>query len=227
MAPSLFPQVPRSERDWQRAAATAGVANKNLQSYDNFKSASKVTKRQFLLYRTIFVKKAKRQFNPNVFGLGTKFTNAQTLLRGSRGFQSYISAIQTKSFRAKGQFTALREQQREVLECQSGTGSILTQKDESPVNATFINMLQAIATVSPTISARWRHTKIELTANFGHGRSFTAVTDGQLQDIQTGKIRALVECKREIRANDSVKIDMQEASQIVALMRHFPSGTLP
>lgn len=226
MAPSLFEEVPRDERAWQSAAAAAGVANKTLQSYDNFKSASKVTKPQFLLYRTIFVKKAPTEFDPNVFGLGTEITNARTLLRRSRGFQSYITAIRTNSFGGMRQFTALREQQREVLECQSGTGSILTQKDESPVNATFINMLQAIGTVAPTIRARWRHTKIELTANFGHGRSFTAITDGQLQDIQTGKIRALVECKREVRVKHSMKTDMQEASQIVALMRHFPSGTL-
>jgi hypothetical protein len=226
MAPSLFNEVPRDEQAWLRAATAAGVENKTLRTYDKLKSASKVTKPQILLYRTIFARKDGRQFNPANFGLGARYTNAQNLLQNSQDFQSYINAIQAGAFGGTGNFTPLREQQREVLECLSGTGMILTQKDESPVNATFINMLQAIGTVSPAIRARWRHTKIELIADFGRGRSFSAITDGQLQDIQTGEIQAIAECKRDRRQKNRVKIDMQEASQIVALIRHFSSTAL-
>lgn len=62
----------------------------------------------------------------------------------------------------------------------------------SRVNATFINMLQAI-TRGQEPTAHWVHTKRRLYASrCGHGR-------GQLQDIATGEIRAVVEVKRGSR----------------------------
>ncbi|KAL4807444.1 hypothetical protein BDV18DRAFT_102424 [Aspergillus unguis] len=67
-----------------------------------------------------------------------------------------------------------------------------------------------------------------LHGHFGlvHGettqRGFSAVTDGQLQDISTGQIRAVVECKRAERETSDCRVDMQEAGIEVALIREYP-----
>lgn len=47
-------------------------------------------------------------------------------------------------------------------------------------------------------------------------RSFTAVTDGQLQDVLNKRVLALVESKREARQKHSPQVEMQETAEMVA-----------
>lgn len=51
-----------------------------------------------------------------------------------------------------------------------------------------------------------------------------AITDGQLQDLQSHEIKALIECKLEERDPHKPAVDMQEAAQLVAWIKKYPSG---
>ncbi|KAL5338924.1 hypothetical protein BJX70DRAFT_398124 [Aspergillus crustosus] len=73
----------------------------------------------------------------------------------------------------------------------------------------------------------WRHTKIQLKANFGsirggRRRYMVAITDGQLQTVGGKEIRALVECKQAQRPPDSSVVDRQEAALLLAWIREYP-----
>jgi hypothetical protein len=183
-----------------------------LRGFDHFVSASKITQQQFLLFRTVITKKDPANFDAAAHGIGTEITTARGILQQSGPFQSYAQAIPNNGFQGSGDFSPLRKQQFEVSE---------PDKDETPVNSTFINMLQAIAETGPAPHCcRWRHTKQRFQAIFGYDRGYTAVTDGQLQVYGTNAIQAIVECKSDTREGAfGMGVDMQEAAQIVAWIK--------
>ncbi|KAH8702029.1 hypothetical protein BGW36DRAFT_356174 [Talaromyces proteolyticus] len=220
---TFFQKVPNTEQRWIEAATKAGVLTRSLRGFRNFVSASKISQKQFLLFRTIFIKHGSRNFDAATFNLGQKFQQASSLLQSSLAFRTFLGAIRDNNFQGSGDFHPLRKQQREVLAYSSNSKDILTKKDETPVNATFINMLQAIAEIVPSPRAQWHHSKIRLSPRFGYGRGYSAVTDGQLQEKQNNRIEAIVECKSMARVGTHMKtIDMQEAAQIVALIKQYP-----
>jgi hypothetical protein len=186
-----------------------------LRSFNDFRSASKISQRQFLLFRTVIDKQDPSDFNAALYGIGPEILAARAILQASGPFQSYIQAIANNGYQqGSGDFGPLRKQQREVSE---------SDKDETPVNATLINMLQAISETGPAPHrSRWRHTNKSFQAFFGYGRGYVAVTDGRLEAYADNAIEAIVECKSETRAGNAARrVDMQEAAQIVAWIKEY------
>ncbi|CRG85497.1 hypothetical protein PISL3812_02551 [Talaromyces islandicus] len=164
------------------------------------------------------VKHDPMSFDPASFdGMAQRVFNARGILQKLAPFQSYINVIANNGFLGAGDFTPPRKQQRELFDL---------DKDESPVNATFINMLQAIAELAPlhpdltTPRTRWRHTKKAFVAKFFYGRGYEARTDGQLESYETNAVEAIVECKAKPRQGYvGRQVDMQEAAQVVAWIK--------
>ncbi|KAL3478767.1 hypothetical protein BJX99DRAFT_256180 [Aspergillus californicus] len=131
-------------------------------------------------------------------------TITRKLLSGSNDFQAYLIAVPDRTLAGRGDFGPLRKQQLEII-LPEETADKLGKRDESP-----------------------RHSKICLEAKFGHAtgptRSYKSVTDGQLQDRNTIKIRAVVECKSMKRNDCSLAVTMQEAAMLVAWIREFPGN---
>ncbi|KAH8704991.1 hypothetical protein BGW36DRAFT_353421 [Talaromyces proteolyticus] len=221
MAPRRFEKVPGSETKWKQVVNDAHLWEKTLQVFNNFQSASKLTQDQFLLFRTIVLKRGT-SFDPAKFNIQQEHQQARALLNASTNFQSYKADIRNRTFVGQGEFGLLRKQQREVLEYDSSDEDKLTRIDETPVNATFINLLQAISEIPATPTSHWRHSKMEFVADFRHGRKYTAITDGQLQDNQNHAIKAIIECKKDVRKENIVATDMQEAAEIVAWIKCYP-----
>ncbi|QKX55967.1 uncharacterized protein TRUGW13939_03066 [Talaromyces rugulosus] len=95
--------------------------------------------------------------------------------------------------------------------------------------------MKAVQNTIPDRKYRWRYSKAQLTAAFPkemkHGpkrskenvRAFTAVTDGQLQCARSYGIKLILECKKDKREKCGLQVDMQEAAQIVAWVKEYPS----
>ncbi|KAL4790278.1 hypothetical protein BDV19DRAFT_394223 [Aspergillus venezuelensis] len=106
---------------------------------------------------------------------------------------------------------------------------LLALQNSANVNAVHINFLQAIYSIVPTPIAEWRHTKIRLTAHYGvvnkKPRKMVAVTDGQLQALQSKEIMALIECKKAPRSSTNAKVEMQEAALFLAWVKEYSGYT--
>ncbi|QKX64283.1 uncharacterized protein TRUGW13939_11456 [Talaromyces rugulosus] len=207
---SLADPEPQSSTTTSRPARPARLFTR-VPGFNDFKSGSNITQQQFLLFRTVIVKHDPVEFSADLFDMGPQIATARAFLQASDPFQVYIQAIANNGFQGSGDFGPLRKQQMEVFE---------PDKDESPVNATFINLLQAIAEVGPAPHfSRWRHTKKRFRAFFGYGRGYEAITDGQLETYATNAIEAIVECKSAARPGLGDRVDIQEAAQIVAWIK--------
>ncbi|KAJ9199508.1 hypothetical protein DTO021D3_5914 [Paecilomyces variotii] len=77
--------------------------------------------------------------------------------------------------------------------------------------------------VAGLLGSEWNADRIPLRADFeGQAGSFTAVTDGQLQDIMSKRILALVECKRGERDKHSPQVKMQETAEMILWIKEYP-----
>ncbi|XHF96619.1 hypothetical protein AWENTII_000242 [Aspergillus wentii] len=224
MSSTFFQNVPSDTHEWEQAAIAARVLE--------------VTQKQFLLYRTIClaieVPDRLRISKFNYFRL----RDAERILRESITFQNYILAISLGQTLGLGDFGLVLEQQleiREVLEDPIKMQLKLTEFDESIVNTSLIYFLQALTRTIPPDTpnhprCKWRLKKIALRAHFGNvngqNHGFVAITDGQMQDITTGRIKAIGQCKKGRRQNHTPQVDMQEASELVALIMEYPDGRL-
>ncbi|KAL2862248.1 uncharacterized protein BJX67DRAFT_366635 [Aspergillus lucknowensis] len=194
--------------------------------YAGHRSASKMTVQQFLVMRTLSSPRSWNSFNPDDYGLGERYERAQQHLVVSGAFRSFLDSITNEIIKPIGVFEGLRSQQKEFQSRDLQTKYL--RSDKTPVNAFMINFGLAISRVDPAPTSVWRHSKISLKANFGRvvgetdDRGFTAVTDGQLQDISTGRIKALVECKARNRRYAEPAVEMQETGLIVAWIRECP-----
>ncbi|KAJ9317239.1 hypothetical protein DTO271D3_2529 [Paecilomyces variotii] len=210
--------------EWREEVRERNLQGKSLAVCpNNLESGSRVTEEQFLLFRTLFPP-TRGHFDANLFGLSVEYQQAGVLLLGSADFQAYLQRISATSLSQWHQDTLfkvpLAQQQQAVLP----GGSKLTRRSESVVNVSIISYLQALAMVATPISGEWSASRISLQADFGSGRRFTAVTDGQLQEVTTKRILALVECKRDQRLRHSPQVEFQETAQMVAWIREFPDA---
>ncbi|KAL2005982.1 hypothetical protein VTN00DRAFT_9636 [Thermoascus crustaceus] len=87
-------------------------------------------------------------------------------------------------------------------------------KDEQIVNAALLLLLNAI-TIHFPLSNDWTLHRRAFNVQFKTA-SFQARTDGYLEDKTSGKVRALIEVKPCVRTRSQVRIQMQEAAQMVA-----------
>ncbi|BCS06415.1 hypothetical protein ALUC_10796A [Aspergillus luchuensis] len=148
----------------------------------------------------------------------------------SQGFQAYLNQVGTNNFRGLGEFGTTLVQQWEVLEGLRNGTDPLKCSDKTPVNSSLIKLLQALSLLPTTTTSEWRSTKIRLRGTFGNhnlrsGESppqFVAITDGQLQDKQTGNIKSVIKCERYPRNMMGKAVDMQEAASVVAWASQYP-----
>ncbi|KAL4947789.1 hypothetical protein BDW69DRAFT_189868 [Aspergillus filifer] len=188
---------PRTLAQCEDEAQKVNVQNTSLKGFPNHQSGSKVTWEQFLVQRTLVKTKSRLDIRSNAPTLlGVKLVQARQQLAASQDFQSFILAL---------------------------------QNPESPVNAMLIKFLQSVYSILPAPIAEWRHTKIRLTADYGvvnkMSRKMVAVTDGQLQAVQSKEIMALIKGKEEPRSSTNAGVDMQEAALFLAWIKEFPRYT--
>lgn len=216
-------ELPRDREQWVQYAKQAGLLHKSLRHCKELQSGSCVNDEQFMLFRTLCPKPIDPDyFNPADYGLD--LTTASNTLAMSQGFQAYLNQVGTNNFRGLGEFGTTLVQQWEVLEGLRNRTDPLKCSDETPVNSSLISLLQALSLLPTTTNSEWRSTRLRLRGTFGYhnlrsGESppqFVAITDGQLQDKQTGKIKSVIECKRYLREKMGKEVDMQEAAEVVA-----------
>ncbi|GLA78065.1 hypothetical protein AtubIFM55763_010552 [Aspergillus tubingensis] len=148
----------------------------------------------------------------------------------SHGFQAYLNQVGTNNFRGLGEFGTTLVRQWEVLEGFRNRDDPLKCSDETPVKSSLISLLQALSLLPTTTASEWRSTRLRLRGTFGShnlrsGESppqFVAITDGQLQDKQTGKIKSVTKCKRYLRDMMDKAVDMEEAAEVVAWVSQYP-----
>ncbi|KAL2824358.1 hypothetical protein BDW59DRAFT_180238 [Aspergillus cavernicola] len=225
--PTPFEPVPKTTSDWLVAAKKAKVENTSLFSFRDHCSASKVTKPQFLSFRTLVIPRKVQDFNPARWGLGQKLVTATQELNQSPDFQNLLNAIRNPPAPPTGDFSQILKMHAEVTrDIENNYPEKLQKADETPVNVSLICLLQGIADIATGPVVRWRHTKVQFEAIFGSlpggvKRGMLAIMDGQLQSTVSHEVRAIVECKRHERAPQDNMIGMQEAALFVAWIKEY------
>ncbi|KAB8256852.1 hypothetical protein BDV32DRAFT_152872 [Aspergillus pseudonomiae] len=218
--------LPETERKWKETARKYKVKNQSLRMNLKLHSASRVSYKQFLLFRTILPSIIRpRQLNNQTLGIAPRMTLARQLL-GRAAFRDYISDLTTRQSQGAawaGNYRLFRIpaiQQQQVIR-----NGLRDEGSEASVNTAIVSFLQAIADLFPQSGRQWTADRIKLTADFGtvsRKRQFVAYTDGQLVDTSSREIVALIECKRFRRAHHSPAVDMQEVAQMVAWVKEHP-----
>ncbi|KAL4919836.1 hypothetical protein BDW62DRAFT_199556 [Aspergillus aurantiobrunneus] len=176
---TIFDKIPESPEEWRDAASRAGLLRTSPQDFANHRSGSEVTQAQFIVLRTFIKPISPLEFDPAAFDMQSHAL-ARQLLRNSPEFNEYLQSLRTGSLAGSGDFGPLLRQQTEIL-LSEGVTSKLGRRNEPPVNATLITLLQAIIATSVI-----------------HGKQ-PSVTDGQMQDSDTMQIRVVAECKSSRR----------------------------
>ncbi|GAB1201872.1 hypothetical protein APSETT445_000464 [Aspergillus pseudonomiae] len=219
--------LPETERKWKETARKYKGKNQSLRMNLKLHSASRVSYKQFLLFRTILPSIIRPQLlNNQTLGIAPRMTQARQLL-GRAAFRDYISDLTTRQSQGAAWagndrlFRIPAIQQQQVIR-----NGLRDEGSETSVNTAIVSFLQAIADLFPQSGRQWTADRITLTADFGtvrRKRQFVAYTDGQLVDTFSREIVALIEYKRSRRAYHSPAVDMQEVAQMVAWVKQHPS----
>lgn len=94
----------------------------------------------------------------------------------------------------------------------------LQSVDESPVNSTFISLLDGISDISPRRDSIWRHSKVDFTVD----SSSDGRKDRKYSMTSRGIIRSIVVCKRRDRRLASPEVIMQVAAQVPVWIMEDP-----
>lgn len=223
-----FHALPRTEGQWLVAASKAGVENTSLLGFPHHRSASKITKAQFLSFRTIIISHDAEEFDPASWQLDRKVTTARNELEYDGDFISLLNAIHNpNALEPTGKFSQLREMHKEISKpIDRNYPEKLQSSDESPVNTSLIYLLNGLTKVKPGALGVWRYTKVRFEASFGTlpggiTRGMVAISDGQLQSILTHEVWAIVECKSLRITPTSTSVLMQEAGLFIAWMKEY------
>lgn len=220
-----FRAPPSTEQEWLEAASNAGVENTSLLDFQHHRSASKVTKPQFLSFRTLIISRRAREFDPASWQLDRKVTTARNELEIDGDFISLLHAIHNSNApEPTGKFSQLLEMHKQILSpIDRNYPEKLQRTDESPVNTSLIYLLNGITKVKPGL---WRYLKVHFEAVFGTlpggiTRRMVAIADGQLQSRLTHAVWAVVECKSSQIPPKSTTVIMQEVAYFIAWMKEY------
>ncbi|KAE8401780.1 hypothetical protein BDV37DRAFT_285332 [Aspergillus pseudonomiae] len=221
--------LPETEREWKEAARKYKVKNQNLCMNLKLHSASRVSYKQFLLFRTILPSIVPpQQLNNQTLGIAPLIGQAKQLL-SDVAFQDYILDVSTRQIQGTWSaawggndrlFRVPAIQQQQVIR-----DELRDERCEASVNTSIVSFLQAIAELVPQSGRQWTADRIKLIADFStrrRNRQFVAYTDGQLEDTASRRPLALIECKRSRRDDHSPDVDMQEVAQMVAWVKQHP-----
>ncbi|GFF54670.1 hypothetical protein IFM51744_08427 [Aspergillus udagawae] len=211
------------------------MKNQSLHMNVKLHSASQVTYKQYLLFRTVLPSiVAPRQLNVQTLGIAPLMAQANLLLSDVR-FSDYILDVTTRQTQPvwnppwggnEGLFRVPAIQQQQVIRHEAQNSSVRSAAEAS-VNTSIVSFLQAIAALVPQSGRQWTADRSKLTADFStrrRKRQFVAYTDGQLEDTFSRRILALIECKRSRREDHSPAVDMQEVAQMVAWVKQHLGG---
>ncbi|KAI2987178.1 Aldehyde reductase 1 [Aspergillus niger] len=214
---------PKSSDEWIKAARAYNLNGNTLCTWPNLLSGSKVSKEQFLLYRIVCPERKKpRELDLTWFGVPhNTIADAQEMLNQSDAYRHYLHNIQNGDWAnpALGVFGPALRLQAEIWKGWNSTRVDAT--DEDTVKSALIELLNVLTSTSTDGSCWWRTYNRRLTYQ-ANGNSYTAVTDGQLEDQQSQCINLPIECKDFLRDRRLSKVTMQEASQLVALVNQVP-----
>ncbi|GFG12605.1 hypothetical protein IFM5058_06029 [Aspergillus udagawae] len=227
--------LPETEREWRQSAGRHNMKNQSLHMNVKLHSASQVTYKQYLLFRTVLPSIVPpRQLNVQTLGIAPLMAQANLLLSDVR-FSDYILDVTTRQTQPvwnppwggnEGLFRVPAIQQQQVIRHEAQNSSVRSAAEAS-VNTSIVSFLQAIAALVPQSGRQWTADRSKLTADFStrrRKRQFVAYTDGQLEDTFSRRIWALIECKRSRREDHSPAVDMQEVAQMVAWVKQHLGG---
>ncbi|GLB07704.1 hypothetical protein AtubIFM57258_003064 [Aspergillus tubingensis] len=227
--------LPEQQVDWELQAEEEKVSKKTLRMDVKLYSASQVSYKQYLLFRTLLPPIVPPcQLDVQNLGISDHMTQANQWLN-SLSFNEYLAEFSNRQAQTTGWvwggtdrlFRVPAMQQQEVIRNLT-INAVNGGSTESTVNTAFLSFLNAISDLGPQPAQRlWTLTRKKLVADFStprRERKFVAYTDGQLEDAVTGRILALVECKRSWRENHSPKVDMQEVAEVIAWIKNFPAA---
>ena len=224
-----FQFAPKTSLEWQEALPVE-LVGVPLKALSNLEPGSSCTDNQFLLYRVLCQATRRRcEFNAGEYGL-TPYLPMSFSGIPEGDLHAYLEGIRNHATQVQGEFRSVFNQQLGVTKGEPANLPRRDRKlyavDETSVNSSLVSLLQAGASRTHTRGAQWRSTRVSLTARLGRfrrpARTFSAVTDGQLQTYGNHHIRALIECKKGRRESHSPQVEKQEVSQFVAWVTEFP-----
>lgn len=216
-------RLPRNQDEWLREAEAANLSNKSFLSYrKKLRSASRVTKEQCILSRTICRPlRSRASFNPADHGLVAVMAEAKRIVAESKSFADYLAQVGTSNYETLGDFKSTLRYQSAILDQFFFSGD--ATPDETMINSGLLELLNAITELIPRKNDWWSPKRNSLLASFKPSHRFKAMTDGQLQNRGRAQAtKALIECKKGRRYRHSPSVNMQEISQMVAWVMHQP-----
>ncbi|GKZ36369.1 hypothetical protein AbraIFM66950_007403 [Aspergillus brasiliensis] len=198
-------ELPANEREWKRLAGKYKMKKQSLRMNVKLHSASSVSYKQYLLFRTILPPiTPMQQLNPWALGITPAAMNAATGMVNSQEFRDYLTYNTARLLHPGSPWAG-----------------------DSLFRLPAIQQQQAIAELAQPQqrNRQWDSRRRLLKADFGtpqHPRQYVAYTDGQLEDLLTQRILALVECKANLRRRHAPAVDMQEVAQLVAWVKQNP-----
>lgn len=226
-------KLPTNNIEWDHLARKYNVEKRSLRMNLKLHSASNVSYKQYLLFRTILPASVpKTRFDPRLLGISHLMPTADQILNGPK-FVDYLANIpaywtQPNATWAGEDLFRTAATWQGHLNYEQKMGTRFEGSKEASVNAAFLAFLTAIAALlDQPIKRQWSTARRKLTADFGtpqRKRQYVAYTDGQLEEVSSHRILALVECKSGPRGRHSPGVDMQEVAQLVAWVKQHPAG---
>ncbi|RAL16587.1 uncharacterized protein BO97DRAFT_336129 [Aspergillus homomorphus CBS 101889] len=222
--------IPSTANEWDTLAVAYGVTTRSLKSCKNLVSGSRVTREQYLLFRTLYPDPSTF-FTPALYGLTADMQTARGMLTACPQFQAYLNAIPNHQWNDPqiGRFFNTLHHQWLVAAAGTPGCEAWPAVDEAMVNPPLIEFLNALSVLRTDQRRCWTLRHSVLRAQFyGRERSYVACTDGQLIDYPTQELKALVECKKSDRDSSSGRRTvMQEIAELVAWIKACPDPRAP
>ncbi|OQD74639.1 hypothetical protein PENDEC_c010G06550 [Penicillium decumbens] len=233
----IFKKVPSDWPKWKRAA-DATIKRRSPHKQPEFHSGSELTQEEYLLLRVIWPP-ARRSFDQATLmslGLTQFYTQADTWLRLFTPFTNYLQAVRSNAATATcdtanathdqvglAVFEPARFEQNQIISVINTTGI-----DEDSVNSSLLSLLCAITIKHPAVHCEWMTHRLAFKATFNSGAELEARVDGYLRNDNDGTAKVILEVKRGDRNMHEPQVSMQEAAEVVALLKTYePTCTKP
>ncbi|KAJ5531252.1 hypothetical protein N7527_004645 [Penicillium freii] len=231
--PKIFALVPETLDQWYRAARNSGQDH-NPHEQQQWNSASKLTKQEYLLLRCLWIDHGDDK-TLEILNFRKYFKAARDWLDKFPPFQAYLQQVRTQSPTTKfnpadnaagpwgsGIFEVPAVEQNRIssrLARQQHRTPRNTKReiDEDSVNLSLVAFLVSLAAKHPSIHSHWTPHKKPLKATFRNGAIMEAQIDGYFGE-EEGPIKIMLETKAEPRDFHEPQVSIQEAAEVVALL---------
>lgn len=183
-------KLPRTQKEWARAAEKSGVLNSTVHTQEYWHSGSEVTLKEYLLFRTIRPTIRKRDRAKRDLRLDVHYQKAAELLQKTAAFTEYLNGLgdaDAHDDRDLGRFEETRDQQAGVcaLEDSGHDQRGLHGPNEELVNSSLISLHTALCLKIRDIQARWTSHRASLKHDFQKAqKAFARTPQAKSQDKQ-------------------------------------------